>query len=102
MSVAAAAAIWPAIALFMTLSGLALFYAGLVQRRNALSVLMQCFAIACVMLMLWVVCGYSLAFGESSLGGLIGGFSVAWLSGVSFDTPSRVLPNIPESVFVMF
>ena len=102
MSVAAAAAIWSAIALFMTLSGLALFYAGLVQRRNALSVLMQCFAIACVMSILWVVGGYSLAFGESSLGGLIGGFSVAWLSGVSFDTPSRVLPNIPESVFVMF
>jgi Amt family ammonium transporter len=122
MSVAAAAAIWPAIAsgqtidsgdtawmltstalvLFMTLPGLALFYAGLVQRRNALSVLMQCFAIACVMSILWVVCGYSLAFGESSMGGLIGNLSLAWLSGVSFDTPSSVLPNIPESVFVMF
>ncbi|MEE8542855.1 MAG: ammonium transporter [Gammaproteobacteria bacterium] len=122
MSVAAAAAIWPAIAsgqtidsgdtawmltstalvLFMTLPGLALFYAGLVQRRNALSVLMQCFTIACAMSILWVVCGYSLAFGESSMGGLIGSFSVAWLSGVSFDTPSSVLPTIPESVFVMF
>ncbi len=122
MSVAAAAAIWPVIAsgqtidsgdtawmltstalvLFMTLPGLALFYAGLVQRRNALSVLMQCFAIACVMSILWVVCGYSLAFGESSMGGLIGNLSLAWLSGVSFDTPSSVLPNIPESVFVMF
>jgi len=122
MSVAAATAIWPAIAsgqtidsgdtawmltstalvLFMTLPGLALFYAGLVQRRNALSVLMQCFAIACVMSILWVVCGYSLAFGESSMGGLIGSFSVAWLSGITFDTPSSVLPNIPESVFVMF
>jgi len=122
MSVAAAAAIWPAIAsgqtidsgdtawmltstalvLFMTLPGLALFYAGLVQRRNALSVLMQCFAIACVMSILWVVCGYSLAFGESSMGGLIGSFSVAWLSGITFDTLSSVLPNIPESVFVMF
>ena len=122
MSVAAAAAIWPAIAsgqtidsgdtawmltstalvLFMTLPGLALFYAGLVQRRNALSVLMQCFTIACVMSILWVVCGYSLAFGESSMGGLIGNLSLAWLSGVSFDTPSSVLPNIPESVFVMF
>ncbi|MCZ6475881.1 MAG: ammonium transporter [Gammaproteobacteria bacterium] len=122
MSVAAATAIWPVIAsgqtidsgdtawmltstalvLFMTLPGLALFYAGLVQRRNALSVLMQCFAIACVMSILWVVCGYSLAFGESSMGGLIGNLSLAWLSGVSFDTPSSVLPNIPESVFVMF
>ncbi len=122
MSVAAATAIWPVIAsgqtidsgdtawmltstalvLFMTLPGLALFYAGLVQRRNALSVLMQCFTIACVMSILWVVCGYSLAFGESSMGGLIGNLSLAWLSGVSFDTPSSVLPNIPESVFVMF
>ena len=91
-----------ALVLFMTLPGLALFYAGLVQRRNALSVLMQCFAIACVMSILWVVCGYSLAFGESSMGGLIGSFSVAWLSGITFDTPSSVLPNIPESVFVMF
>ncbi len=87
MSVVAVTAIWPAIAsgqtidsgdtawmltstalvLFMTLPGLALFYAGLVQRRNALSVLMQCFAIACVMSILWVVCGYSLVFGESSM-----------------------------------
>ena len=122
MSVLAGAAVWPAVAsaqtidsgdtawmltstalvLFMTLPGLALFYAGLVQRRNALSVLMQCFAIACVMSILWVVCGYSLAFGESSMGGLVGSFSVAMLNGVTFDTPSSVLPTIPESVFVMF
>ncbi len=122
MSVVAAAAVWPAVAsaqaidsgdtawmltstalvLFMTLPGLALFYAGLVRRRNALSVLMQCFAIACVMSILWIVCGYSLAFGESSMGGLVGNLSAAWLSGVGFDTPSGVLPNIPESVFVMF
>jgi Amt family ammonium transporter len=91
-----------ALVLFMTLPGLALFYAGLVRRRNALSVLMQCFAIACVMSILWVVCGYSLAFGESSMGGLIGDLSAAWLSGVGFDTSSEVLPTIPESVFVMF
>ncbi len=122
MSVLAGAAVWPAVAsaqtidsgdtawmltstalvLFMTLPGLALFYAGLVQRRNALSVLMQCFAIACVMSILWVVCGYSLAFGESSMGGLVGSLSVAMLNGVTFDTPSSVLPTIPESVFVMF
>ena len=122
ISVLAGSAVWPAVAsaqtidsgdtawmltstalvLFMTLPGLALFYAGLVQRRNALSVLMQCFAIACVMSILWVVCGYSLAFGESSMGGLVGSFSVAMLNGVTFDTPSSVLPTIPESVFVMF
>ncbi len=119
MTVAMAAAVWPAVAfgqtidsgdtawmltstalvLFMTLPGLSLFYGGLVRRRNALSVLMQCFAIACAMSVLWVVCGYSLAFGESSMGGLVGSFSAAMLSGISFDTVSG---TIPTSVFVMF
>jgi Amt family ammonium transporter len=121
-TVALASLVWPAIAssqtidsgdtawmltstalvLFMTLPGLALFYAGLVRRRNVLSVLMQCFAIACVMSVLWVVCGYSLAFGESTAGGLVGGLSLAWLNGISFDTPSNILPTIPSTVFVMF
>jgi Amt family ammonium transporter len=90
-----------ALVLFMTLPGLALFYAGLVRRRNVLSVLMQCFAIACVMSVLWVVCGYSLAFDESTTG-LVGGLSLAWLNGISFDTPSNILPTIPSTVFVMF
>lgn len=91
-----------ALVLFMTLPGLALFYAGLVRRRNVLSVLMQCFAITCVMSVLWVVCGYSLAFGESTAGGLVGSLSLAGLSGISFDTPSNILPTIPSTVFVMF
>src|SRR5437868_617078 len=50
--------------LFMTLPGLALFYAGLVRAKNVLSVLMQCFAITCIVTLAWVVVGYSLAFGD--------------------------------------
>src|SRR5258706_12090471 len=54
--------------LFMTLPGLALFYAGLVRSKNVLSVLMQCFAITCVVTLAWVVCGYSMAFGAAGDG----------------------------------
>ena len=119
MSVVAAAAVWPAVAsgqtidsgdtawmltstalvLFMTLPGLALFYAGLVRRRNALSVLMQCFSIACVMSVVWVLIGYSMSFSEGILGNLVGGFSAALLSGIGFDSVSG---TVPETVFVMF
>ena len=87
-----------ALVLFMTLPGLALFYAGLVGSRNVLSVIMQCFSIACLVSVIWVICGYSLAFG-GSVGGYIGDLSRAWLSGVELDTVSG---TIPESVFVMF
>src|SRR3954469_23290695 len=55
-----------ALVLFMTLPGLALFYAGLVRAKNVLSVLMQCFAITCIVTLAWVVCGYSIAFGEGN------------------------------------
>ena len=87
-----------ALVLFMTLPGLALFYAGLVRSRNVLSVVMQCFTIACMVSVIWVVCGYSLAFGES-VGGYVGGLSAAWLSGVSIDSLSGTMP---ETVFIMF
>ena len=87
-----------ALVLFMTLPGLALFYAGLVRNRNVLSVVMQCFAIACLVSVVWVVCGYSLAFGDS-VGGYVGGLSKAWLSGVGMDALSG---TYPETVFVMF
>ncbi|HSU75798.1 MAG TPA: ammonia channel protein, partial [Burkholderiales bacterium] len=53
-----------ALVLFMTLPGLALFYAGLVRAKNALSVLMQCFSITCVVTLAWVIVGYSIAFGD--------------------------------------
>ena len=87
-----------ALVLFMTLPGLSLFYAGLVGRRNVLSVLMQCFSIACVMSVLWVICGYSLAFGNS-VNGYIGDLSLVFLNGISFDSMSG---TIPTTVFVMF
>ena len=88
-----------ALVLFMTLPGLALFYGGLVRSKNALSVLMQCFAIACLMSLVWLICGYGLAFGDG--GGMnkyLGGGSIM-LADVSRDL---VNGTIPESVFVMF
>ncbi len=86
-----------ALVLFMTLPGLALFYGGLVQSKNILSVLMHCVAIACLASVLWFVVGYSLAFSEGLA--LVGGLSKAFLSGVTRDAVSG---TIPESVFVMF
>jgi Amt family ammonium transporter len=82
----------------MTLPGLALFYAGLVRSRNVLSVLMQCFALCCIVSLLWMAFGYSLAFSGGD-GGLIGGLSKAWLRGVEIDSVSG---KIPETVFAMF
>jgi len=86
-----------ALVLFMTLPGLAMFYAGLVRSRNVLSVLMQCFAIAGVASILWFMFGYSLAFGEGN--GFIGDFSKAMMSGIGRETLSGV---IPESLFMLF
>jgi Amt family ammonium transporter len=83
--------------LFMTLPGLALFYAGLVRTKNVLSVLMQCFSIACVASIAWVVVGYSIAFGEGNA--VWGGLSKAFLSGIEVAT---VKGSIPESVFAMY
>jgi Amt family ammonium transporter len=82
--------------LFMTLPGLALFYAGLVQVRNVLSVLMHCFAICCLVSILWMVAGYSLAFGDSH--GWIGGLGKAFLGGLGTHAAS----GLPENVFVIF
>jgi Amt family ammonium transporter len=86
-----------ALVLFMTLPGLALFYGGLVQTKNLLSVLAQCLAIACLMSILWVVAGYSIAFGGE--GAFWGGLGKAFLGGIA---PDAVVGTIPESVFVMF
>src|SRR5215813_15135747 len=71
--------------LFMTLPGLALFYAGLVGARNVLSVLMQCFSITCVVTLAWVVCVYSIAFGDGGASNAwYGGLAKSFLSGVDF------------------
>lgn len=86
-----------ALVLFMTIPGLSLFYAGLVRVKNVLSVLMQCFAITCVVSILWLVVGYSLAFSEGNA--FVGGFSNVLFAGIQEDTLSG---DIPESVFAMF
>ena len=96
-----------ALVLFMTLPGLALFYGGLVRQKNVLSVLMQCFAMAGIMTVLWVIYGYSLAFGtpdsmeagKVTLGALIGDSSKFFLKGV---TNASVSGEIPEVVFITF
>jgi ammonium transporter, Amt family len=85
-----------ALVLFMTLPGLALFYGGLVQVRNVLSVLMHCFAIGCLVSILWMVAGYSLAFGDSH--GWIGWPGNLFLAGIGTHEQS----GLPGSVFVMF
>ena len=86
-----------ALVLFMTLPGLALFYAGLVRKKNVLSVLMQCISVACLASVLWLVIGYSLAFGEGNQ--WIGDTSKMFLLGVGRDTLSG---DIPETVFFAF
>lgn len=86
-----------ALVLFMTLPGLALFYGGLVRTKNVLSILMQCFSIAGVASVLWLILGYSLAFGEGN--GWIGDFSRVMMAGVGRETLSG---DIPESLFMLF
>ena len=86
-----------ALVLFMTLPGLALFYGGLVRSKNILSVLAQCIAIAGIATLIWVVCGYSLAFGEPNA--FWGGFGNMFLIGITVDSVSG---TIPESLFIMF
>ncbi len=88
-----------ALVLFMTLPGLALFYAGLVRARSVLSVLMQCFAICCAVSIVWLAVGYSMSFGESAVPGFVGGLSAAFLDGVTVESVSG---SIPETLWVMF
>jgi len=87
-----------ALVLFMTIPGLSLFYAGMVRAKNALSVMMQCFAITCLMTILWVLYLYSMAFGND-VGGFVGDFSKAFMAGVGVDAISG---SIPETVFSVF
>lgn len=89
-----------ALVLLMTLPGLALFYAGLVQTKNILSVLMQCIAVACAMSVLWFIAGYSIAFAQSTTGNAWwGGLSKFLLAGIDRDALSG---SIPETLFAMF
>ena len=95
-----------ALVLFMTIPGLALFYGGLVRVQNVLSVLMQCFALTGLITIVWIVCGYSLAFntvgmeaGKVTLNSFVGGLGTMFLKGIGVDTLSG---TIPETVFVTF
>ena len=87
-----------ALVLLMTLPGLAMFYAGLVRSQAVLSVVMHCLATACLASVLWLILGYSLAFG-SDIGGVIGGLDKVLFSGVTTDT---MRGSIPEIVFIIF
>ena len=95
-----------ALVLFMTIPGLALFYGGLVRVQNVLSVLMQCFALTGLITIVWIVCGYSLAFntagmieGQITLTSFVGGLGTMFLRGVGIDS---LTGTIPETVFVTF
>jgi Amt family ammonium transporter len=95
-----------ALVLFMTIPGLALFYGGLVRVQNVLSVLMQCFALTGLITILWIICGYSLAFntagmeaGKITLTSFVGGLGTMFLRGIGVDTLSG---TIPETVFITF
>ncbi len=89
-----------ALVLFMTLPGLALFYGGLVRARNVLSVFMHCYAIACLMSILWFAFGYSIAFGSGD-SGYWGGLDKMFLAGIDADTLSGTLPEILFFAFQM-
>ncbi|MEM0896835.1 MAG: ammonium transporter, partial [Verrucomicrobiota bacterium] len=93
-----------ALVLFMTIPGLSLFYAGLVRGRNVLSVLMHCFSITCVMTILWLAFGYSMAFDSGN--NFIGGFGKAFLGGVGLDATVETFTSggqhIPELIFYAF
>jgi len=95
-----------ALVLLMTLPGLSLFYAGMVRVKNALSILMQCFAITALVSVLWMIYGYSLAFdtngmtaGAVSLHSFVGGLGKAFMAGVTVEA---LVATIPESVFATF
>ncbi len=86
-----------ALVLMMTIPGLALFYGGMVRKKNVLSVLMQCFAITCLMSVLWMVVGFSLAFAEGNA--FVGGLDKMFLSGL---TVGALNGTIPDALFMVF
>ena len=89
-----------ALVLFMTLPGLAMFYAGLVRSKSVLSVMMHCFSIAALVSVLWLVVGYSLSFGDS-LGGIVGGFNRVFFAGMAADMMRGSIPAIVFAIFQM-
>ncbi|MFM0224648.1 ammonium transporter [Paraburkholderia dipogonis] len=97
-----------ALVLFMTIPGLALFYGGMVRKKSVLAILMQSFAITCLVSIIWVVVGYSLAFTPGN--SFIGGFSRFFMAGMNYIkgdkattlTVSHLAPTIPETVYVVY
>jgi ammonium transporter len=87
-----------ALVLFMTIPGLSAFYAGIVKRKNMLSVLMQCFSLTCLMTLMWYSVGYSLSFSELG-NGVLGGLDKAFLAGV---TKASVWETIPEALWALY
>ena len=95
------------IVLMMTIPGLALFYAGLVRAKNVVSMLMQVFAIVCLVAVIWVIYGYTLAFttGYGAANSFVGGFSKIFLMGVTPESTVATFSNgvvIPELVYICF
>ncbi|KAA1015010.1 ammonium transporter [Paraburkholderia panacisoli] len=97
-----------ALVLFMTIPGLALFYGGMVRKKSVLAILMQSFAITCVVTIVWIVVGYSIAFTPG--GSFIGGFSRVFMAGMNYVkgdkattlTVSHLAPTIPETVYCVY
>jgi len=92
-----------ALVLMMTIPGLALFYGGMVRKKNVLTIVMQCFATTCIVTVAWMVIGYSLAFTDG--GGMqkyLGGMSQFLLKGMTLDSTNSLAGTIPESVFMTF
>ena len=89
-----------ALVLMMTIPGLALFYGGMVRKKNVLTTVMQSFAITCLVTILWLVIGYSLAFTPGNAA--IGGMGKMFLKGMTVDSINDLAKTIPESVYMMF
>ncbi len=94
-----------ALVLLMTIPGLALFYGGMVRRKNVIATVTQSFAVTCLVSLLWLVAGYSLSFaanGDAGINKFIGGFGQVFLGGVKMDSANSLAGTVPEYVFVMF
>lgn len=96
-----------AFVLMMTIPGLALFYGGMSKTKNVLTTVMQSFSIVCIVSVLWMVCGYTLAFGPAEANdrqssGFIGDLSMLWCHHISLSSVHQLAPDIPETVFFIF
>ncbi|MGC2414593.1 MAG: ammonium transporter [Stellaceae bacterium] len=89
-----------ALVLMMTIPGLALFYGGMVRKKNVLATVMQSFAVTCLVTVLWTIVGYSIAFTEGAP--FFGGFSRFMLNGMTIDSVNDLAKTIPESVYMCF